>query len=250
MTCNIYQTPYVEPLPLYSQHDPDAASIHSGPAPSYVSDVPTYTSRRMSQAACSRPPLLPPLSPSQRGPGLPPANYAPGFESRARGAEPDLNTFAIPSWSSTGTGLNSRQYEAVARRRANSQKVYNSAASSSMAAGPSASSSRLASTSPRNGSPNHSSTALDAYPVTPGSSSAPVNPLEDPYLVGEEAARRAQQARVYREMCRREEEAARHDNNSWDFMIVQMATWEERVPSRRANKSSTKSKLLGRLGLK
>ncbi|PVI04543.1 hypothetical protein DM02DRAFT_167231 [Periconia macrospinosa] len=79
--------------------------------------------------------------------------------------------------------------------------------------------------SPTTPSPSSSSTS---YPVRVGSSSDPLHPLEDPYLVGEEAADRARQQRVYREMCLRGEEAAGYESRSWDFMMGQMSDWEER----------------------
>jgi hypothetical protein len=93
---------------------------------------------------------------------------------------------------------------------------------------------------------------LDAYPVTVGSSSDPVSPLEDPYLVGEEAARRARTQRVYREMCLREAETARYDSNSWEFMFNQVADWEERQQSWKNYRARVgQTKLLGRrLGLR
>jgi hypothetical protein len=70
--------------------------------------------------------------------------------------------------------------------------------------------------------------------------------LEDPYLVGEEAANRARAQRVYREMCLRGEEATIYDSRSWEFMINQMADWEERGSSARNNRPRTgQRKLLG-----
>jgi hypothetical protein len=101
--------------------------------------------------------------------------------------------------------------------------------------------------SPRNGSPNASSSNLHNYPVAVGSYSDPVSPLEDPYLVGEEAARRARAQRVYREMCLKEEETSRYDSRSWDFMLGQMADWEERGQSWRNYRARVgQTKLLSR----
>lgn len=248
MTCNIANAPlYPEPLPLYSRNDPDAVSIRSA-APSYVSEAPTYTSRHASNPAPTPRSLLPPLSPNQQPGGLPAAEYAAGFENlRHNGSMLDLgrHSFAAPNWSSTRTSHNSRQYEAVARRRANtaSQTANTTAMLNSLSASP---------PSTTNASPNASSTNVNAYPVTVGSSSDPVSPLEDPYLVGEEAARRARAQRVYREMCLRGEEVARHESRSWEFMIVQMGDWEERGQSwKNYRKRVGQTKLLGRrLGLR
>lgn len=250
MTCNITQTPLLpEPLPLYSRHDPDAVSIHSA-APSYVSETPTYTSRRLSNVETTprAPPLLPPLSPSQRPRGLPAVDYAPGFQSRARGSVSDLThlNFNIGSWSSTMTSHNSRQYEAVARRRASAARsnTYSNTSSTTNLVSTAASSG--------NGSPNSSSSDVNAYPANLGSSSEPASPLEDPYLVGEEAASRARAQRVYREMCLRGEEAAVYDSRSWEFMIIQMADWEERgSSSRNTRPRGERRRLLGhRLGFR
>jgi hypothetical protein len=92
---------------------------------------------------------------------------------------------------------------------------------------------------------------VNAYPVAVGSSTAPFSPLEDPYLVGEEAARRARTQRVYREMCLRGEEAQRYESRSWDFMHSQMADWEERQQSWSGYRRRVgQTKLLGRLGLR
>ena len=212
----------IEPLPLYSrndpENDPETVSIHSA-APSYISEVPTYTSRRLSNAAPAVPSsrsLLPPVSPGQRTPGLPAADFAPGFQSRRHSTVSDMNhySFNLPSWSSTRTGHHRRQYEAVARRRASK-----AAQSTENGASTSAASPYLGT-----GSPSVSSANLRAYPLQLNvrSSSDPVSPLEDPYLVGEEAARRAkaqriyiESQRVYREMCLRDAEASRYDGASW-----------------------------------
>jgi hypothetical protein len=56
----------------------------------------------------------------------------------------------------------------------------------------------------------------------------PYSAIEDPYLVGEAAASRARSARLYREKCLRGEEGLRYEERSWNFMVAQMADWEER----------------------
>ncbi|KAF2705703.1 hypothetical protein K504DRAFT_95867 [Pleomassaria siparia CBS 279.74] len=219
MTCNVTNTPlYPEPLPLYSRNDPDAVSIHSV-APSYVSDTPTYTSHRTPRS------LLPPLSPNQQIRGLPAAQYAPGFQSRAQGSMLDIHNynFNTGSWSTSRTSANSRQQASVARRRANVTSNTTTILNSLSAVPPATSSGTI--------SPNASSMNVSAYPVQVGSSSAPLSPLEDPYLVGEEAARKARTSRIYREMCLRGKETQRQESRSWDFMFSQMADWEERERS-------------------
>ncbi|KAF2261528.1 hypothetical protein CC78DRAFT_470160 [Lojkania enalia] len=224
MTCNIINTPlYPEPLPLYSRHDPDAVSVHSA-APSYVSETPTYNStpHRQSNTPTPSSSLLPPVSPNQQTRGLPAPRYAPGFQSRGHGSMSDLDVhnFNINSWSSTRTSNNTRQYHAVARRRA-SQAANTTAILNSLSAVP--------------------------PPMTVGSSSEPLNPLEDPYLVGEEAANRARRARVYREMCLRGEDTANYESRSWGFMLSQMADWEDREKSWSSFRTRvSQTKLLGR----
>ncbi|KAF2242938.1 hypothetical protein BU26DRAFT_121911 [Trematosphaeria pertusa] len=231
-----------EPLPLYSRNDPDAVSIRSA-APSYVSETPTYHSER------APPSLLPPLSPNQQVRGLPAPRYAPGFQSRAMGSISDINNhnFNTGSWSSTRTSNNSRQYNAVARRRANQARAETTAILNSLSAVP-----PPLERSGSGHSPTSSSTDVSTYPVQVGSSSDPFSPLEDPYLVGEVAANRARAQRVYREMCLRGEEASRYESRSWDFMWGQMADWEERDRSwTNFRKRVGPAKMLGRrLGLR
>ncbi|KAF2002374.1 hypothetical protein P154DRAFT_148110 [Amniculicola lignicola CBS 123094] len=260
MTCNITNTPlYPEPLPLYSRDDPDAVSIHSA-APSYVSETPTYntsSSRQQNNVPTIHTSLLPPVDENQqstpRG-GLPAPRYAPGFQSRAQGSLSDVNmyNFNVGAWSSTNRGTNSRQYMNVARRRAASQTANTTAILNSLSAVPppaNAPANTTTSTSPSSSTPNL--LASTSYPVAVGSSAEPLNPLEDPYLVGEVAAMRARSQRVYREMCLRGEEAVRHESRSWDFMVGQMADWEERGRSwSNFRQRVGQTKLLGRrLGL-
>lgn len=52
-----------------------------------------------------------------------------------------------------------------------------------------------------------------------------VRPLEDPYLVGEQAAAEARQQRIAREVG---ESMLREEDKQWDWMLAQMKTWEER----------------------
>ncbi|KAF2275603.1 uncharacterized protein EI97DRAFT_65261 [Westerdykella ornata] len=249
MTCNIHQTPWVEPLPLYTRHDPDALSIRSA-APSYVSETPTYTSRRPSHDVSTPTSLLPPRSANQQTRGLPPARYAPGFQSRAPGSVSEVNMRNLPvnAWSTTSPN-NSRQYEAVARRRASQAASSRANANPAVASISQNGAGNARPSSRHGGSPNASSSSLNTYPLAAASSPAPPNPLEDPYLVGEEAARRARAQRIYREMCLREEEATRMETRSWEFMFLQMTDWEERVQCRRKNKTG-RSRLLNRLGLR
>ena len=224
-----------EPLPLYSRQDPDAMSVHSA-APSYVSETPTYSSYRTPTS------LLPPQAPNQQSIGLPAPRYAPGFQNRGHGAISEYN-FNVESWSSTRTSNNSRQYNAVARRRANQAQANTAAILNSLSAVPPPLERSTSASSPTASSTN----LATSYPVQVGV----LSPLEDPYLVGEEAAGKARRARVYREMCLRGEEAKHHEGRSWDFMFGQMSDWEERNKSWGNFRTNVKrTKLLGRLGFR
>lgn len=57
-----------------------------------------------------------------------------------------------------------------------------------------------------------------------------VSPLEDPSLVGDEAASRATARRLYLEQCAKEE-ALIEDQKGWDFMFTQLEDWGGRVKS-------------------
>lgn len=258
MTCNITNTPWVEPLPLYSRNDPDAVSIHSA-APSYVSETPTYHSDRQHVTSPPRrsPPLIGPATArDQPHIRLPTPQFAPGFTSRAVGAVTDLNShlYNSGSWSSTRSSHASRQYLNVARRRAN-QATTNTTSIRTSLGTPSPSSTTVGapSTSPAASSTNlHGTSSPSHHSTDPSHTSQPLNPLEDPYLVGEAAAERARAQRVYREMCLNGEEGLRVESRSWDFMFNQMADWEERGQSWRGFRERIGgTKLLGRrLGLR
>ncbi|KAF2877414.1 hypothetical protein BDV95DRAFT_601812 [Massariosphaeria phaeospora] len=239
---HITNTPLeLEPLPIYSRNDPDAVSVRSA-APSYVSDTPTYTSYRTPAS------LLPPLLPNQHVRGLPAPTYAPGFQNRAPGSAPEINLYNLNSWSSTRISNNSRQYNAVARRRADQAASTTALLNSISTVAPPP----ISSGHSNSNSPSASTANVNAYPVQVGSSIEPHNPLEDPYLVGEVAARRARAQRVYREMCLHGEETIRYENRSWDFMWGQMGDWEERQKSWKSFRNRVgQTKLLGRrLGLR
>lgn len=241
MTCNITTTPLnVEPLPLY-RRDPETSSVLSS-APSYSSEAPTYSSRRPSVPA-TLPSLLPPLSQITADPnvphGLPAHRYARGFQNRALGnvgdPESHLHSYNSNNWSNLKNSNNSRQYQAVANRRANqaaSLGQTSSGSTTNVASQASASASAPTAMSP-------------ASSATASNTGNGLSPLEDPYLVGETAARRAKSARVYREMCLRGEDAILYEGRTWDFMLIQTVDWEERERSwKNFHNSLNKRKLL------
>ncbi|KAK3991171.1 hypothetical protein QBC44DRAFT_54227 [Cladorrhinum sp. PSN332] len=201
--------------------DFETASIRSA-APSYTSDAPSYhtvaphpdpvppytppassnsqAASRSSTSLVSS--LLGPAPPSEstRGRGLPPVPSGP-----VRYAEPTLNQFRIPripTWSRIGSNPTARHYHNVANRRAAS------------------------STS------SFSSTNSSQVDITRGildrieedeQQQAPrnrIHALEDPILVGEEAARRARQSRLARE---RGDDILIRENLSWDWFLGELS---------------------------
>ena len=177
--------------------------------------------------------------------GLPNHPYAEGFVPRLPGSIPSPACFdgsifssrrpnnvkahqnggsCSNDWPSTRNSHAARQYHAVAKRRAregrdsgeqsNNGNINISGSGGSGACGASGSTGIPGCTDAAAGSAKGVSGAgggaLSAL-ASSGSAAARagenvVNPLEDPYLVGEEAAKRAREARIYREMCAREAE--------------------------------------------
>jgi len=221
-------TPDVEPLPVYSRYptprDSDAVSIASA-APSYRSDAPPYSPPTQPSSTTAAAAPAPPAPSTDRSSsssaaappatrtGLPDRQYAPGFGGRARAAAGDalaLAHYNIGSWSSV-RGCHSKQYENVAKRRVERESSIAGFVSLLPAV--------------------TTATSAAAAPPADALEQAPRSPLEDPQLVGEVAARRARDARLYRERCVRGDEALRNENKGWDFMMAQMADWEERERS-------------------
>ena len=81
---------------------------------------------------------------------------------------------------------------------------------------------------------------------TPAASVEPLSPLEDPELVGTAAANAARERRLYMTKCINGREALRQENKTWDFMLGQMADWQERERSWEGFKKNVEGrKLLG-----
>ncbi|MCJ1365471.1 hypothetical protein MMC16_004593 [Acarospora aff. strigata] len=222
-----------DPLPLYTR-DPETISIRSN-APSYTSEVPSYHSsqpvntRNISFAADS---------------GLPSRRYAPGFN---RGVSTGIlsnvenHKFNISAWSSATSGHQARHYRNVAHRRATIASADEERAVLARAV-----------LSPRDFVKErdvlrgHGYGGAEHSEVNPEAEETSLNPLEDPHLVGPEAAARAQAQRLYMRRCN-DEEALRHENKTWDFMLAQMADWKEREKSwEKFRKEVGRSRLLGR----
>lgn len=153
--------------------------------------------------------------------GLPPVPSGP----QPRTDFPALGDFRIPSLSSMSSNPNLRQYQNVAQRRA---------------------------------AANASTTNLDGLrraldrieEERNNNSNAPARPrpLEDPYLVGEEAAAKARRERLARENG----DILVQENHRWDLFLNLMREQEERQPGWRRfrkNVETRTSKLPFRLGM-
>lgn len=222
-----------DPLPLYTR-DPETTSIRSS-APSYTSEVPSYHSSR---------PVNPRSITLAVDTGLPSRRYAPGFHrglSTGSLSNVENHKFNIAEWSSVTSGHQARHYHNVAHRRAiiaNAEEERVALASAV-----------LNPTSPpeiikeAHGSDERRGSESDADDADDGTA---VNPLEDPHLVGPEAAARAKAQRLYMRRCH-DEEALRQEQKTWDFMLAQMADWKERERSwEKFRKEVGRSRLLGR----
>ncbi|KAH8907915.1 hypothetical protein BR93DRAFT_937226 [Coniochaeta sp. PMI_546] len=229
--------------------DFETASIRSA-APSYVSDapsyhstvqntetIPAYTPRTTSTSTGStssnansnltphhqRVNSVPSLLPSGESTptrGLPPVPSGPLGRSGSD-ALPSLASFRIPSWSTVNANPTARHYHSVAHRRV--------AAARSDAA------------------------ALDSLKRVvlerveeEERVQARFRPLEDPHLVGEEAAARARRERLARENG---DDVLIREDRRWDFFLAQMSDWEERERSWNKFRRETELKQSrGRLG--
>ncbi|RYP90300.1 hypothetical protein DL770_003596 [Monosporascus sp. CRB-9-2] len=214
-----------------SAEDFETASVRSA-APSYISDAPSYRSMLPPYESSTTPaytptpngrpaPLVPPsTSLTPRTTGLPPIPSA-----RSQNNLPDLNIFRIPTWSTTSTNPT---YARVAHRRAVAASSSSSSASVENA---------LRNVLDRVGTP----------PTASSFSSNRVPPLEDPHLVGEDAAARARHARLTRESG---DDILLREDRRWDFFLAQMKDWEERDRSwanfRRDMESGSARKKLAR----
>ncbi|KAM0356156.1 hypothetical protein ACHAPU_000551 [Fusarium lateritium] len=186
--------------PRYSNDDFETASVRSA-APSYVSEAPSYHSTNpypeslpsytppVRTHAVVRSSLIPSSSgtstPTQRRQtiGLPPVPAAP------LRSQPNLNNFRIPTWSSVSSNPAARHYQNVANRRLT------------------APSQRDPIDSLRRAMSDVSEQDQERY-VT--------RPLEDPYLVGEEAAARTRRERLTRESG---EDILIREDRQWDWFL-------------------------------
>ncbi|KAL7947168.1 hypothetical protein V8C42DRAFT_277587 [Trichoderma barbatum] len=201
--------------PRYSAEDFDTASIRSA-APSYVSEVPSYHSRtNYDEASPAYTPRTTTTTattttraaePSQRiftaassslagrqTTGLPP--LPPLASPRVL----NNHSFRIPIWSAANAPA-ARHYRKVAERRVIDGRFQAAVEVIGM---------RDSAITQQNDN--------NEGPI--------LRPLEDPYLVGEQAAAEARQQRIAREVG---EEMLREEDKQWDWMLAQMKKREER----------------------
>ncbi|GAB1311749.1 hypothetical protein MFIFM68171_01959 [Madurella fahalii] len=218
--------------------DFETASIRSA-APSYTSDAPSYhstapypdpvppyspparpTPASSSAAASGVSSLLDPdPSPSTNGSaprryGLPPVPTGP-----LRQPQLSLDQFRIPSWSNVSANPTARQYHNVALRRA-------SAASAA--------------------------TSVDCLMRVmleriEEEERNRVRLLEDPHLVGEEAAARARRERLARESG---DDILIREDQRWDWFLAQMKDREERERSWKRYRRDFEKRLNSRLAFR
>lgn len=199
--------------------------------------------------------------------GLPNHPFAEGFIPRLPGSIPNTTCFDnnvispqrphnarsylnssnfTDNWPSTRNSHATRQYHAVAKRRAregregldqfkNSSKSNSRSSVNASVYGIDGSSGISQCDDNAAGMPKKISgvkleagSSASSSPSTEGVSAAAseartadviIDPLEDPYLVGEEAAKRAKETRIYREMCLREAEDMKGEGKVSDINL-------------------------------
>lgn len=193
--------PPSEPPPSYSRPVP--------PSHVMLASTPAQSRQRNAGVGSSSTSMLPPAtSNTLRGPGLPPIPDTPTFSQM-----PQLSQFRIPSWSSLSSNPQARHYQAVANRRVSRDT---GRGGSSGGGGD-----RPAPYNTHHHLPHHHHhhqqvlrTTLER--VAEDHERERVRPLEDPYLVGEEAAARARRERLARENA---DEILIQENRRWDLFL-------------------------------
>lgn len=209
----------------FGVEDFETASIRSA-APSYVSEVPSYHSTITQGHTEAIPAYTPRTTPSASAPGVARTQPMPRRQTiglppvpAARpAAVPSLHNFRVPSWSANNA-LASRHYHNVAQRRVVDGRYADKRNTTDRTA-------------------EHIDEVRDE-----------LRPLEDPYLVGEEAAAQARRERLARENG---DDILIREDRRWDFLLVQMKDWDERERSwnkfRREVNHGRGKRLLNRLG--
>ena len=219
-----------------------SATINTSAIPSASASQSSRSTLLHPSGPCRFPPQHGEVTSARTG-GLPNHPFAEGFVPRLPGSIPSYPCFdgkifssrrpgdvrglrdgssCSNDWPSTRNSHAAKQYHAVARRRARSARdgaeqvnggSLNKSGSSTCTNSGSTGISGCADAvmGPTKGLPGcgagGSSASAMSGSATAMADEGVVNPLEDPYLVGEEAARKARETRIYRETCAREAEA-------------------------------------------
>lgn len=153
----------------------------------------------------SLPTLLPSNTAHMASPGLPPIPPAP---RHSHSSMPTLHAFSIPSWSTVNANPT---YQRVATRRAQAAMSSGEGLLRNAARA-------LERVTEEGGNGNGSGTASGSASGSDSPADAErVRPLEDPYLVGEEAAARARRERLARENPG--EEVLHREDRRWDWFL-------------------------------
>ncbi|KAJ6786787.1 hypothetical protein PWT90_03128 [Aphanocladium album] len=212
-------------VPRYSSEDFETASIRSAApsygethnkltqrevseAPSYHSTVPssdaapTYTPRRtvLPTAATTAAEVETAIEPRRQEPAHAQTIGLPPVPARPPNRMPP--SFSFPMWATTDTPT-TRHYRKIVERREVDGRYQTT------------------------GSPERqrATRLLEEQNAT---NAAEFRPLEDPYLVGEQAAAEARRDRLAREGS---DATLQQEERQWDWLIAQMRGWEERERS-------------------
>ena len=176
-----------EPIPAYTPRSTSASTANGSTSSNASSNLTPHHQR-----VNSVPSLLPSRDDShQPTRGLPPVPSGPRVGSGAA-ALPSLASFRIPSWSTVNSNPTARHYHNVAHRRAAAARAADAAALDSL-----------------------KRVVLERVEEEERVQ-ARLRPLEDPYLVGEEAAARARRERLAHENG---DDILIREDRRWDFFL-------------------------------
>lgn len=205
-------------------------------------------------------PMVPHGTAAITGPrrGAPIPHNGSAFGNARGGNVPNLGQFRIPSWSTISTSPNARLYHSVALRRvaaaehasaaaeigglmrrlavvermeqeeaAASRRMAEAAANRRAAAAAADNAARPSAPAPTPANPanrpNSNNNSNNSSSNDMWRNDGTFRPLEDPYLVGESAARRARSERVTRENQAHAEEALAREDRRWDWFLGSFA---------------------------
>ncbi|KAK8102833.1 hypothetical protein PG984_015979 [Apiospora sp. TS-2023a] len=218
--------------------DFETASIRSA-APSYLSDAPSYSTLPPAETVPAYSPrtappysaTAPSASTNDRGRGRdnnsnePRTIGLPRVPSPfRRGQDPTLSQYlriGTNPWSSLHSNPTARHYQAVANRRVASTSTGGSGSGSGSNSNSSSSNAEAVRTV--------RDTMARMNEEEEQRAAARLRPLEDPHLVGEEAAARARRARLARENG---DEILIREDRRWDWFLASLSDMEQRSEQR------------------